>query len=111
MAITIRNCDQEPIHALGLTQGHGALIAFDQAGMTIAASGNAALLLGPVPMLGTRMDNQHFDQAARSAIARALADQGLTLESVACQSADGAAFDLVMHWSAGLLLVEWEARS
>ena len=79
MAITIRNCDQEPIHALGLTQGHGALIAFDQAGMTIAASGNAALLLGPVPMLGTRMDNQHFDQAARSAIARALADQGLTL--------------------------------
>lgn len=111
MAITINPCDQEPIHTLGFVQDHGALIAFNAFGVTVAASGNAAALLGEVPALGTRMGAEHFDQVARIAIARALADPEITLESVACYGADNTAFDLVMHWSAELLLVEWEARS
>jgi chemotaxis family two-component system sensor kinase Cph1 len=110
MSITVQTCDQEPIHTLGFVQDHGALIAFDKSGGTVAASSNAARLLGAVPALGSQIDSRHFDQIARTAIANTLAEPDVILESVVCQGTDDAAFDLVMHWSADLLLVEWEAR-
>jgi chemotaxis family two-component system sensor kinase Cph1 len=110
MAITIENCDQEPIHCLGFVQDHGALIAFDKSGVVVAASSNAAKLLGTVPSLGSSIGDRHFEMVARDAITKTLADPKVVLESVVCEGADGAAFDLVMHWSAELLLVEWESR-
>jgi two-component system, chemotaxis family, sensor kinase Cph1 len=110
MATTIQNCDQEPIHTLGFVQDHGALIAFDKSGLTAAASNNAASLLGSVPALGMQIGSRHFDRVARVTIARSLAEPDIILESVVCKGVDGATFDLVMHWSAELLLVEWEAR-
>jgi chemotaxis family two-component system sensor kinase Cph1 len=110
MAITIQNCDQEPIHTLGFVQAHGALVAFDKSGMTVATSSNAVKMLGSVPSLGSAIGDQHFDTIARSAIAKTLAEPEIALESVVCEGPDGTAFDLVMHWSAELLVVEWESR-
>jgi two-component system, chemotaxis family, sensor kinase Cph1 len=57
MAITIQNCDQEPIHTLGFVQDHGALMAFDKTGGVVAASINAARMLGAVPALGMQIDS------------------------------------------------------
>jgi two-component system, chemotaxis family, sensor kinase Cph1 len=110
MAIMIQNCDQEPIRTLGFVQHHGALVAFDKSGIAVAASSNAAKLLEAVPSLGTATGAQHFDTVAPSAIARTLGEPKIALESVVYGGPDGATFDLVMHWSAELLLVEWEAR-
>jgi chemotaxis family two-component system sensor kinase Cph1 len=110
MPLTIENCDQEPIHCLGFVQDHGALVAFDKSGVAVAASSNAATLLGIVPAIGERIGGRHFDLIACDAIARTLAEPEAVLESLVCAGVDGAVFDLVMHWSADLLLVEWESR-
>jgi chemotaxis family two-component system sensor kinase Cph1 len=110
MQSTIENCDLEPIHALGLIQAHGALVAFDRAGLTVARSANAASLLGHVPGLGMKMTDAHFDQTARDAIARGLEKPELVEEGVQCFGAGNRRFDLVMHWSDGLLLAEWEEK-
>src|ERR1700710_2747676 len=84
MAFTTQTCDQEPIHALGMIQGHGALIAFDTAGHAVSRSTNAGLLLGAVPELGMTSSDAHFDQVARDALARALANPELSHDGVEC---------------------------
>jgi hypothetical protein len=49
------------------------LVAFDKAGMAVAASSNATASLGPVPALGATMGREHFDHVARPKITQALA--------------------------------------
>jgi chemotaxis family two-component system sensor kinase Cph1 len=110
MQSSIQGCNLEPIHALGLIQGHGALIAFDRAGCVVARSLNATSLLGPVPNLGEQVTSGNFDQVAREAISRGLQNPELSQDSVQCAAPDHRRFDLVMHWSDGLLLVEWESK-
>jgi two-component system, chemotaxis family, sensor kinase Cph1 len=110
MQSTIENCDLEPIHALGLIQAHGALVAFDRAGFIVTRSMNAASLLGHLPDMGMKMTDAHFDQTAREAIGRALEKPELVQEGVQCFGAANRRFDLVLHWSDGLLLAEWEAK-
>jgi light-regulated signal transduction histidine kinase (bacteriophytochrome) len=82
MQSTIEGCDLEPIHALGLIQGHGALVAFDRAGFAVARSANATSLLGHVPGLDMKITNTHFDEAARDAIARGLGKPELVVRSI-----------------------------
>jgi light-regulated signal transduction histidine kinase (bacteriophytochrome) len=108
--LPILNCDQEPIHSLGLVQNHGALVAFNKSGVAMAASSNAATLLGSVPSLGAAFGEAHFDSIARDAIKRALTDAETVFESVVCGGVSDTVFDLVIHWSADLLVVEWESR-
>jgi len=110
MQSTIESCDLEPIHALGLIQAHGALVAFDRAGLAVARSANATSLLGQVPSPGMKMSDAHFDETARDAIARRLEKPELVEEGVQCFGADHRRFDLIMHWSDDLLLAEWEEK-
>ncbi|WP_144113273.1 GAF domain-containing protein [Paraburkholderia sp. BCC1886] len=110
MASSIENCDSEPIHALGLIQEHGALVAFDRDGRVVARSANAAAQLGRVPALGTAVTGRHFDPVARDAIARALNDSDLKLDALACTGGKGQLFELTLHWSNATLLAEWEAK-
>jgi light-regulated signal transduction histidine kinase (bacteriophytochrome) len=110
MQSSSESCDLEPIHALGLIQGHGALIAFNRAGCVVARSTNANLLLGCVPDLGERTTDAHFDHIARDAISQGLTNPDLTPESVQSVGAGHRRFDLLMHWSDDLLLVEWELK-
>jgi len=110
MQSTIESCDLEPIHALGLIQGYGALVAFDRAGFVVARSTNATSLLGHLPGLGMKMTDAHFDETARDAIARVLENPEQVAEGAQCFGVDQRRFDLVMHWSDDLLLAEWEAK-
>src|ERR1700733_5564555 len=110
MQSTIESCDLEPIHALGLIQGHGALMAFDRAGWVVARSANAASLLGRVPDVGTKTTESHFDPIARDAIFRGLDNPETVEEGLQCFGPDYRRFDLVMHWSDGLFVVEWESK-
>lgn len=110
MQSTIESCDLEPIHALGLIQGHGALMAFDRAGWLVARSANAASLLGHVPDVGMKTSESHFDQTARDAIFRGLENPEIVEEGLQCFGPDYRRFDLVMHWSDGLFVVEWELK-
>jgi hypothetical protein len=88
MQSTIESCDLEPIHALGLIQRHGALVAFDRAGLVVAHAANTTSLLGRLPGLGTKMTDAHFDEAARDAIARGLEKPEQVAEGVQCFGAD-----------------------
>lgn len=104
----VANCDQEPIHALGLVQPHGALLCFDRNGALIARSENAATLLGPLPALRDALSEDHLDRCARLAIGKAILARNESLESVECMTQSGERFDLVMHWSGDTLVVEFE---
>ena len=110
MQLTIQSCDLEPIHALGLIQGHGALLAFDRAGCVVARSANAASLLGLVPEEGRTLTDSNFDDTARNAIFQGLQHPEVVNESVECAGEGHRRLDLTMHWSDGLLLVEWESK-
>lgn len=108
MSKPLESCDQEPIHALGLIQNHGALVAFDHTGRLFAQSLNAFSLLGNLPAVGDSLSDAHFDAVARTAIARALAEPGLVSESLPCVGLHGQPLDLVLHWADGMLVAEWE---
>ncbi|WP_144113536.1 GAF domain-containing protein [Paraburkholderia sp. BCC1886] len=104
----VASCDQEPIHALGLVQPHGALLAFDPQGRLQAHSADATRWLGALPELGQPVSDKHLSPLSRQTIRAALADRQITMDSVECNGADGHRFDLVMHWSGDLLIVEFE---
>lgn len=80
----IANCDQEPIHALGSIQPHGALLCLDAAGRLLAASATASQWLGCLPALGTRFDERHFDATARQLLTHALQHPQEPQESTEC---------------------------
>ncbi|WP_347558189.1 GAF domain-containing protein [Robbsia sp. KACC 23696] len=105
----VANCDQEPIHALGSVQPHGALLCFDDAGRLIAASATAAQFLGELPPLGAGFSERHFSADARQLLSQALADRQALLEPVEVSGQAGTRFDLILHWSNSVLIAEWEA--
>jgi light-regulated signal transduction histidine kinase (bacteriophytochrome) len=107
---TVANCDQEPIHALGSIQSHGALLCFDATGILLAKSATAQRWLGPLPALGERLAPHHLDPIGRRTIEIALAEPTREVESIECDGASGSGqrFDLVVHWSGHTLIAEWE---
>ncbi|WP_429499279.1 GAF domain-containing protein [Robbsia andropogonis] len=107
----IANCDQEPIHALGSVQPHGALLCFDDAGRLLAASESAARFLGELPPLRARFAEKHFSVEARQLLSLALTDRRALLESVEVAGHAGMRFDMVVHWSGDVLIAEWESIS
>ncbi|KAF1049537.1 GAF domain-containing protein [Xylophilus sp.] len=114
-AVTLENCDREPIHIPGAIQPHGALLAFDGEGILTHRSENAAELLGDaLPVLGERLSPAHFGGHAR--IHAALAD-GLALagqgggEAVPLVSEvhhQGRTLELIVHTHAGAVIAEFE---
>lgn len=104
----IANCDQEPIHALGSIQSHGALLCFDRTGRMMAASATAAQWLGPIPAIGEGVDERHFDAVARQVLHAALERIPEGLEPAECLGLNGQRFDLLAHWSGDVLVAEWE---
>lgn len=104
----VANCDQEPIHALGLIQPHGALLCLDRAGHILAMSVNAPAWLGPLPALGEALTDSHLTALSRQTLRAALADPAIPLETVECNGAEGHRFDLVTHWSGNTLVAEFE---
>ncbi|MFY3382840.1 ATP-binding protein [Paracidovorax sp. MALMAid1276] len=112
---TLENCDREPIHIPGAIQSHGALLALDMHGTVQHASSNLADLLGDAVPLA--QDVQTSPLLARHAELRALVQEGLAalvdhadVPMPAEWAANGRAFDVVMHLSHGLLVIEFELR-
>jgi light-regulated signal transduction histidine kinase (bacteriophytochrome) len=111
-AVTLDNCDREPIHIPGHIQDHGALLAFNADGRCSAASSNAQAFLGcALPQLGERCGPQHF--GGNHVIAQALAGSAESGEAPQYQVAQigDATFDVIVHRSGPLVLAEFERRN
>jgi chemotaxis family two-component system sensor kinase Cph1 len=110
--VTLANCADEPIHIPGAVQTHGALFAFDPAGLLCAWSGNVPAEFGLVPEAGLAIGDLPFEReviaflerAARGALAGDAAPQ--LLETVV----RGREYDLVAHGHEGRLIAEFERR-
>ena len=115
-AVTLDNCDREPIHIPGLVQAHGALVAFDAEGRVTHLSANAAQLLGDtVPAIGEALQPSHFE--AEPKVHELLAEVlgvGTPGAEGDTGNADialaGRSFDLIVHRSAGGAIAEFELR-
>ena len=93
---------------MGLIQGHGALLAFNGNGAMVAHSHTAASIVGVIPAFGEGTAGS-LDEPARLAIHHALSDTTLRQDGAECRGVGQRALELSLHWSNGLLLVEWEA--
>ncbi|MDO9360815.1 MAG: GAF domain-containing protein, partial [Polaromonas sp.] len=115
VAVTLDNCDREPIHIPGHIQPHGALFAFDAAGVLIYRSANAGeLLRGHLPALGEMLTAAHFDAYAGIhellAAVRASDDGEVIPHAMEVRDGDKA-FDVVAHPAAGGVVCEFEDSS
>lgn len=122
--VTLENCDREPIHIPGQIQSHGAMLAFDLRGVSTHVSANAHALLGSaVPVLGEALAPHHFegDEAVHDTIASLLepaGDAGLAMQDELSDGLPfnvdvrlgGKAFDVIVHRSAGRVVVELERQ-
>ncbi|MDP9900597.1 ATP-binding protein [Variovorax ginsengisoli] len=115
-AVTLDNCDREPIHIPGLIQPHGALLAFDAQGVVTHVSANAPALLGhAVPAPGDTLSSLHFDGHAE---VHALLQEALEGHGTEGGDSGGTAevrlggrrFDLIVHGYAGVVIAEFEQR-
>lgn len=113
---SLENCDREPIHIPGSIQSHGALIAVDAQGNVHFVSRNVHALLGHGDIA---VGQPLFDSPlmASHETLRTLVQEGITALAGASDlpmpfefKADGKVFDVVMHQSGALLVVEFELR-
>lgn len=112
-AVTLDNCDREPIHIPGLVQSHGALFAFDAQHRATHASENAARLLGvAVPAAGEALLATHFgaDPQVPALIDAARRDEFEGQPLVAALRFGKRMFDLIVHRMGDLVLAEFELR-
>lgn len=111
-AVTLANCDQEPIHIPGSIQGHGALLALEETGQRVRmASVNTSELLGV-----------SHDELLGQTLDAVLVPESAQLVAEACQHGSlrdhnplkllgrsgGRVFDGIMHRSSGFLILELE---
>lgn len=113
--LSLENCDREPIHIPGAIQSHGALVALDADGIVRHVSRNFATLLGHEAAVGQPLSASTL--LAGQEPLRALVDEGLCtltgrseLPMPSELSAGGKVFDVVMHLSHDLLVIEFELR-
>lgn len=114
-AVTLDNCDREPIHVPGSIQSHGALLAFDPAGVLQWRSANATVLLGPaIPRPGDRLLAAHL--GGDGSIAQMIGGElALVPEPGAAPrqhevGLGGQEFHLLLHHADGLVIAEFELR-
>ncbi|MES2610323.1 MAG: ATP-binding protein [Pseudomonadota bacterium] len=112
---TLQNCDREPIHIPGSIQSHGVLVAVDATGLVRHASGNAQALLGHALQPGELLRGSTL--VAQHPVLRELLEEGLAALGAAADLpmptelvAAGRSFDVVLHQSHELLVIEFEAR-
>ena len=105
----LERCKSEQIHLPGSIQPHGALLALYPDGTLAACSENAGILLGALPAIGEQFGDAHLGSAARAAIRHYAAAPDEASASITVQMRQ-ATFDVVMHHSDGLLIVELEKR-
>lgn len=108
--LSLDNCDQEPIHIPGAVQPHGALLALHGTDLRVVhASDNVGALLGiEVARIFELPLEQILDaNAARLIRANAESRSWNRLNPIAAE-ARGRKFDVIVHRSQALLIVELE---
>lgn len=112
---TLENCDREPIHIPGSIQSHGVLVAVDASGVVRHASSNAQAQLGHALLPGDVLRSSAL--VAQHPQIGALLDEGLAALGAAADlpmptelEIEGRSFDVVLHQSHELLVIEFEAR-
>ena len=111
--VDLTNCEREPIHVLGNIQPFGFLIAVGADWMVSRASANLAQFIGVEPAAVMDMPlGELFGEKAVHAIRNRIAllrgpDAVERLFNVAL-TADGALFDLALHFSGGQVVIEGE---
>ncbi|MEZ5964551.1 MAG: GAF domain-containing protein [Planctomycetota bacterium] len=108
--VTLQDCADEPIHTPGSIQPHGALLVFDHFARLVARSANAPSEVAglAVPEIGVVAGPDALGGIVGPAVARRLGEAGHT-DAVELRCGSDV-FDVVMHDSDGLLLVELERR-
>ena len=109
--LTLDNCAREPIHIPGLIQPHGALFAFDNAGVLVHRSANAATLLGErIPKLGEPMSPETFPDypAFHVVTARVQAEPDDAVVHAASLRGEVGKFVLIAHRTPAGLVCEFE---
>jgi diguanylate cyclase (GGDEF)-like protein len=117
-AVDLNNCDREPIHIPGAIQPHGLLLTMTQPELVVRqCSENVAPRLGRAPeeVCGAPLAAVVGETAAGAValLAGRPADEELPVTPVPIVGADGSTIDyqLKVHRSDGLLVVELEPRS
>ncbi|GGA15777.1 MAG: hybrid sensor histidine kinase/response regulator [Rhodobacteraceae bacterium] len=115
-SVDLTNCDREPIHQLGRVQSYGALLALSSDWIVQHASENLESILGiaaedaiGAPLRGLIVSDGY--ERIRQNM-RLLDEPGgaIRLFNVAMR-ANGRAFDVSVHGSGNLLIVEFEPKS
>ncbi|MEV6346215.1 ATP-binding protein [Actinoplanes sp. NPDC051851] len=105
-------CVREPIHRLGGVQSHGALVALRD-GTVEVISANAPVLLGVPDLAGAPASRLLSEDQLATLVALADADTGQTamMPIEIGPAGDRRTFDVTVHRSEGLLVLEFEPAS
>ena len=106
----LEECGREPIHAPGAIQPHGALLVIDPASMEIVqASANTGVLLGrdAAVLLGRHLEALTGSEAV-SKLQAVIAGGVEDAPNPVALTIIGRAFDVILHQSGGLVIVEFE---
>jgi light-regulated signal transduction histidine kinase (bacteriophytochrome) len=112
--VNLDNCDREPIHTPGQIQPHGALLAFDAAGLLMGWSANVPALLRFSPAMGAPLASLPLPEAAQAILRECLAalpEGDGEVPPIAVETAiGGQEYDLVAHVHQGRMIAEFERR-
>ena len=109
-AVTLANCERDPVHIPGAIQPRGLLLAFDADGVLRYASENAAGALDAGLAPGRPCPSGALPPVLEDALARSLRDGESPFDPVTL-AIGGVVHDAIFHRNAqGLLTVELEAR-
>ncbi len=107
-AVTLQNCDSEPIHIPGAIQPNGALIAIDRHGVLGYASANAPDVLGMPLVLGALFDAGGLNVALRQRLEPWLKECDPDFEPFSVELV-GLVYDVIAHRNVDdMLVVEFE---
>lgn len=110
-AVTLQNCDSEPIHIPGAIQPCGALLAFDRAGLLAYVSANAADVLGAPVTLGVAATADAIPADVSAVLVRWLDEEDSDFEPFVA-NIKGQAYDVIGHRNVdGFAIVELELRA
>lgn len=107
-AVTLQNCDSEPIHIPGAIQPSGVLVAIDRRSRLAYVSENAASLFGGAAVLGEPFDAFSLGHDVAARLVPWLTEFDPDFEPFSFER-DGRHYDVIGHRNANdLLIVEFE---
>ncbi|WP_394241903.1 GAF domain-containing protein [Halopseudomonas laoshanensis] len=108
-AVTLANCEDEPIHLPGAIQPHGAMLAFNQDGTVVAYSENFSQLLGFEVVENVKLRAVEAGSTVMDLLSEGLAANGVWANSAETHL-NGQTFDVVGHIHDNVVYLEFEPR-